>query len=337
MQLNFLSKSLFIPLIFASIFLLMSCGGERTPMLPNVTGSAGQVVVVVNAPVWENEAGSQLRRILGSEHPALPQAEPLFDIVRIPHASFSNLFKTHRNIIMVNVSDQYTETRMSIRNDVWAKPQLVLEINAPDTDRLHSFLENQQQRMVDELYSAELERVKEYNRQYEKREIRTLLNERFDVSLVFPPGYSVFVDTADFAWIGFHPAAQERMQGILIYQYEYRDPDTFTPEYIISKRNEILRQFIPGPTEGSYMTTEMEIAPLFIEYMEDDRYFAKLRGLWKVENDFMGGPFISLTTLDESRNRVITVEGFVFAPGEKKRNLLRQVEGIVNTLRIPQL
>ncbi len=324
-------------MIFALITLLASCRGERTPLLPNVTGSAGQVVLVVNAPVWETEAGSQLRRTLGSEHPALPQAEPLFDIVRIPHASFTNLFKTHRNIMVINVSNQYTETRMSIRNNVWAKPQLVMEINTPDSERLHSFLENQEERIVEELQSAELARVMEYNRQYEKREIRTLLDERFDVSLVFPPGYSVFIDSTDFAWIGFHPAAQERMQGIFVYHYEYRDPDTFTPEFIISKRNEILRQFIPGPTEGSYMTTEMEIAPLFSEYMENDRYFAKLRGLWKVENDFMGGPFISLTTLDESRNRVITVEGFVFAPGEKKRNLLRQVEGIVNTLQIPPL
>jgi hypothetical protein len=30
-----------------------------------------------------------------------------------------------------------------------------------------------------------------------------------------------------------------------------------------------------------------------------DKYYAELRGLWKVENDFMGGPFVSLSTLDE--------------------------------------
>jgi hypothetical protein len=334
MEMNLKLKGLFFPLFLTAIVLLSSCGGERSPMLPNVTGSAGQVVVVINASVWEADAGRQLGRILGSEHPALPQAEPMFDIVRIAHAAFSNIFKTHRNIIVVNISQQYSDTRMSIRRNVWARPQILFEINAPDAERLYAFLRNQERRIVDELHDAELSRVKEYNRLYENRALREQLGKHFDLSIVFPPGYSIFVDSADFAWIGFHPSAQERMQGVLVYQYEYQDPETFTREFLVKKRNEFLRQYIAGPSPGSYMTTEMQITPVFTEYRKNDRYFAELRGLWKVENDFMGGPFISLTTLDEERNRVITVEGFVYAPGEKKRNLLRQVEGIINTLEI---
>ncbi len=322
-------------LIIALTALFASCG-ERTPMLPNVTGTAGQVVVVINAPVWEGDAGRQLGRILSSDHPALPQREPMFDIVQIGHASFSNIFKTHRNIVRVNISSQYNEASMSIRRNVFARPQIFLEINSPDTERLHSFLVNQEQRITEELYKAELARISEYNRQYEKRSIREQLNESFDISLVFPPGYDIFLDTTDFAWVGFSPVAQERIQGVFVYQYDYRDPDTFSPEFIVNKRNEFLRRYVPGPSIGSYMTTEMEAFPSFHEYMENGRYFAELRGLWKLQNDFMGGPFISLTTLDEERNRVITVEGFVFAPGERKRNLLRQVEGIINTLEIQQ-
>ena len=339
MQMNVILflKKLTIYLVLCGFMFLLSCGGERSPLLPNITGNAGQVVVVINDPVWESEAGQQLGRILSSEHQALPQREPLFDMVRIRHASFTNLFKTHRNIVVVNISGQFTESRMNIRKNVFARPQVLIEINAPDTDRLNSFLVNHEERIVAELHNTELARITEYNRQYEKGEIRDELNSRFNLSLIFPPGYSIFIDTTDFAWIGFHPVAQERMQGVFIYHYDYCDPDTFTPEFLIDKRNEFLRRYVSGPREGSFMTTEMDYAPLFTEFMEDDRYFAELRGLWKVQNDFMGGPFISRTTLDEERNRVITVEGFVFAPGEKKRNLLRQVEGIINTFEVPGL
>jgi hypothetical protein len=320
-------------IVSAGLLLLASCG-ERTPLLPNVTGTAGQVVVVINSPVWEGEAGRQLGRILTSEHPALPQREPMFDIVQIGHASFSNLFKTHRNILRVNISEQYNETSMSIRRNVFARPQIFLEINSPNAERLATFLENQDQRIVEELHKAELARIKEYNRQYEKRAIREQIASSFDLSMVFPPGYEIWVDTTDFVWIGFSPVAQERIQGVFIYQYDYRDPDTFSAEFLVNQRNRFLRRFVPGPSTGSFMTTEMEAYPEFHEFMENGRYYAELRGLWRVQNDFMGGPFISITTLDEERNRVITVEAFVFAPNERKRNLLRQVEGIINTLEI---
>ena len=50
----------------------------------------------------------------------------------------------------------------------------------------------------------------------------------------------------------------------------------------------------------------------------------------------MGGPFYSHTRLDEINQRVITVEGFVFAPGTKKRNAIRQLEAAIYTMKLPQ-
>ncbi|MBA7543170.1 hypothetical protein ES705_35500 [subsurface metagenome] len=48
----------------------------------------------------------------------------------------------------------------------------------------------------------------------------------------------------------------------------------------------------------------------------------------------MGGPFVSISQLDETRNRVVTIEGFVFAPAHEKRDLLRQVEAKILSLEI---
>ncbi|HNZ72795.1 MAG TPA: DUF4837 family protein, partial [Prolixibacteraceae bacterium] len=62
-------------------------------------------------------------------------------------------------------------------------------------------------------------------------------------------------------------------------------------------------------------------------------YAVEVRGLWQVENDFMGGPFVSLSILDVLKRRVVTVEGFVYAPANKKRNLLQQVEAMAYSLK----
>ncbi len=45
-----------------------------------------------------------------------------------------------------------------------------------------------------------------------------------------------------------------------------------------------------------------------------DRTWAELRGFWDVENDFMGGPFVSYSTLDEATGRVLTIDGYVYSP-----------------------
>ena len=82
------------------------------------------------------------------------------------------------------------------------------------------------------------------------------------------------------------------------------------------------------------MTTEDILPPDYSEFEMEGRYFAKLRGLWKLENGFMGGPFISLSTVDEKRQRIVTVDGYVYAPSEEKREFLRQVESILYSLEI---
>jgi hypothetical protein len=53
-----------------------------------------------------------------------------------------------------------------------------------------------------------------------------------------------------------------------------------------------------------------------------------------MENDFMGGPFLHYTLVDEKNNRVIELDAFVFAPKFDKREYLRELEAIVKTVRI---
>ena len=60
-----------------------------------------------------------------------------------------------------------------------------------------------------------------------------------------------------------------------------------------------------------------------------DKYFKKLSGCWKMENDKMGGAFISISFLTKDKKNIITTEGYVYAPNFEKIKLLRELESIL--------
>ena len=64
-------------------------------------------------------------------------------------------------------------------------------------------------------------------------------------------------------------------------------------------------------------------------------YAMETRGLWKMEHDAMGGPFVSHSRVDTLNNRVVVAEGFVYAPEKMKRGLIRRLEAALYTLCLP--
>jgi len=61
-------------------------------------------------------------------------------------------------------------------------------------------------------------------------------------------------------------------------------------------------------------------------------FAVETRGLWEVNGNFMGGPFINYTLVNEKTNKVVTLDGYVYAPNAPKRDLLLQVETIIHSL-----
>ena len=55
------------------------------------------------------------------------------------------------------------------------------------------------------------------------------------------------------------------------------------------------------------------------------------RGLWKLKNNIMGGPFVSYVMASKDRKSIFYIEGFVAAPGKDKRELIRELEVILKT------
>ena len=112
--------------------------------------------------------------------------------------------------------------------------------------------------------------------------------------------------------------------------FVYADPDCPEQlEELVKKRNEVMKENVPGSNEGSYMITNPVITPGYWKKSYKGREFTEIRSLWETQNDYMGGPFISDAFRSSDGKDVIVIEGFVYAPKYDKRDYLRQVEAII--------
>jgi len=303
--------------------------------LPAVSGTQFELLIVMNDTAWNAPVGRQVRDLFVQDMPALPQSEPLMNVHQCNQTEFTDVLKPSRNLLIVEIADKYTQTKIKYGKDAWAYPQAVVKITAPDDTTLQASLKNYGKNIQEYFIKAERERYIEFNKSYVNERAKTEIEKQFGIQINIPQGISKATQKKDFYWItNDQPGIR---QDIVIYSYPYTDKKLFTKESLIAKRDSVMKANIPGELKGSYMGTEVKYAdPMFNEIWINEGYCAELRGLWRMMNGAaMGGPFYSQSRLDEVNQRVVTVDVFVFAPGKTKRNTIRQLEAIVYTTKMP--
>ena len=311
---------------FAALAALVSCGNSKN-VLPGVSGKAGEVIVVIEKAHWDGELGDALREYLACDCDFLPQPEPLYNLAYVTPAGFTNMFQSHRNIIMVHIDQDVKEDGITVYNNKWARPQCIIMINAKGLDEAVAVVRRDYEKIRARLEQAERDRVVASARLYEAKEIRENVAERFGGSIVFPSGYVIKKINDSFAWIGNDNTYVYK--DILVYRYPANGKDDLQPETIIAQRNRILKENVPGMFDGTYMTTSQVAEPKvsYINYKGHD--FAETRGFWEVENDFMGGPFVSHSFYSLDGSEILVFEAFVYAPKYDKRQYMRQTESLL--------
>ena len=314
--------------LVAMMLALAGCKGRnRAPLLPNVSGKAGEIVVVIDKDNWEGNIGNALRDILAEDCPYLAQREPLFTLANVPPGSFNNMFKIHRNIFILNINPQNQKTGMVYQRDQWARPQSLAQINAYDEEGALAILEEAREQLPEFFEQAERDRIIANSILYEELTLRDPVENLTGGILHFPSGYKLRKATDDFVWIA--DEKQYTIQTVLVYRYPVPEKDPFTVESIIDKRNEVMQANVPGMFDGSYMTTSTAIEPTVRSLKYHGIDFMETRGFWEVQGDFMGGPFVSHTFYSPDGKDLIVLEAFVYAPKYDKRQYLRQVESIL--------
>lgn len=309
---------------------MISCNSNKTrkALLPNISGKAGEVLVVIDKGYWEGAVGTTLRDSLAADCPYLPQREAMYNLVNVAPSGFGSMFQVHRNIIIVNISKDVTEPGVVFKQDAWAAPQCVIRINASDSDMAVQLIKENSGKIIKLLETAERDRVIRNAKRYEELKLAPIVTEMVGGSPHFPSGYQLKKKTSDFIWISYD--IQYVTQNVLIYKYPVVEGENMLDlDNILEVNAEVLKENVPGMFENTWMVTSPIIKP-GIEYISyKGRDFAEIRGLWEVHNDFMGGPFVAHAFYSPDGKEVIVLEGFVYAPKYDKRHYLRQVESIL--------
>lgn len=317
-------------LLLLSALVLTACNRkpkDREQYLPNITGNAGEVLVVINKGYWEGELGSTLREILAGEYPFLPQREAVFKLFNATPGGFIGSYLLHRNIVIVNVSPEVDTTGIRMTRNSWAKPQVIVTVSATTPEEASELISGNRELIVNTIEQAERDRLIASSKKYEDKEVRMAVTENIGGSPYFPTGFTMKKNTPEFMWISQETTYVN--QGILIFKFPYTDSSQLTPEYLKNKLHDLWQANVPGMRENSYMTFNKVIDPGFNNIEYNGQTMVEMRGLWEVENDYMGGPFVCHIFPDPARENIIILNAFVYAPKYDKRKYLRQVESII--------
>lgn len=323
-------------LLFISMSLLLVLMGacNSGSVMTRATGVAYEAVVVMEQEQWDGPVGEAIKAELQSPVPGLPQSEPSIKITYVQPKEFTGLLRYVRNILVVVIDpDVYTKVSIGYESNSWARGQVVLYLRAPSEESILEYAETGKNAIVNCFVRAEMSRAVEQLEEEHSTLVMTHLKEKLNVMLDAPANFNFYKDTTDFFWSS-NNANTGRMD-LVVYTFPYTDPQTFTKEYLIAMRDSVMKKYIPGSFEGSYMQTETRAEVNYTPITVNGKYCGTMRGLWRVEGDMMGGPFVSHVRLDEENNRVIVAEGFVYAPETDKRNFIRRIEAALYTLRLP--
>lgn len=319
-------------LALAITALLASCGNgtrpkDRTKYLPSITGNAGEVLIVINKSYWEGNLGSVLREILAGEYPFLPQKEPAFTLYNATPNGFTGSYLLHRNIVIMNVSAEVDTTGIRITRDAWAKPQTIVTVSATSPEEASELIINNSELITAAIEQAERDRIISNSIRYEDRDVRMAVTKNIGGSPYFPRGFTIKKNTPEFMWISQETTHVN--QGILIFKFPYTDTAQLSYDSLKEKIHDLWQANVPGMRDNSYMTFNKVIDPGMRTISYKNRSIIEMRGLWEVENDYMGGPFVCHIFPDFNRENIIILNAFVYAPKYDKRKYLRQVESII--------
>ena len=322
------------------VLVLFSCEGNgkkggKSLFTPVSSGRPYEMLVVIDKGMWERPAGRALFDVLDSDVPGLPQPERSFRISQIIPSKFDRGFRIFRNIIDVDIQPIYTQPKLKYSRDSYASPQMIMTIQAPDEQSFEEFVAKNRQVIVDFFTKAEMNRQINLLKEKYSPVVAAKVGSIFGCDVRIPAELERYKEGKDFLWASSDNNSTNTSLNFVIYSYPYTDKNTFTKDYFVHKRDSVMKINIPGAREGQYIQTDADYVDVK-DFAVKGEYAFEARGLWYMENDMMGGPFVSHARVDRPNGRVVVVEGFVFAPEKKKRDLMRKLEAALYTLNLPQ-
>lgn len=321
--------------IFLSLFLFLaiigcdenSSSGNQEKYLPPSSGTHAEMLIVTQDTLWRTYVGEALLATFAREQYGLPQPEGVFSVNRIKPAAFTSIFKKAKSIIFAELGDT---TVVRVQRDVWARPQMVATLIAPTHKELYKLIKEHAEEMVKTFHDADISVVRNRMKGTAFKTLPEALGEMDIKKMTFSSGFEQTLDKPD---IKIFRQSTKKTQQFMVFSRRPIPEDLLPGQDIIPARDTIGRHYFEGSRDGSYFGTEMLIPPQQQTTEIDGQFAIETRGLWKTFGDFMGGPFLSYTIYNDQKNEILCVEGFIYGPEAKKRNIMMEMEAMIRSIK----
>lgn len=356
------SSALFlgISLLFLSSF--FSCSNVDMSQFEARTSAFGEVnhmVVVADQQLWEGAVGDTFRYYFGSAYPILPQPEPVFDIRHWTPGEISAApvrQKRRTYLILGDLSKEDSPATKMILTDLgsekgerakaektfnstmgknkWAEGQTLVYLFGNTEEELTNNIKAKFSAISRRVNEADLGIVEgTVYASGEGTELSRKIKEQLGVTMRVPGDYILAIQDEKTMWL--RKETDFLSSNIFLYKTKYENKAQFTKEGIKAIRDSLGRKFVSTDVENTYMRTNDQDLPMLTKVVTlNNNYAVEARGIWDIVNDFMGGPYISYLIHNPNTNDLLFVDGFVHAPGKKKRDFIQHLEFVFRSIEM---
>lgn len=330
-----MKKFQLITLTIATIAILFSCTNKKTGQSKDrsVGGTSEVLLVTQNDEQWNGSIGQAVRDFFEEDQYGLPQPEKTFRVAHINANALNDMFKKHRNLIIAEIVPELPNPIIESQYDWQSAPQYAIRIKAKDIDTWLKIFDNQKDELKTIFDKNERARFMDFFRPMINTKVVETLKATYGFTMTVPEGYYVATNKDYCTWLRKEEA--DKSFGLIIYQLPYKNTADMSEERLVTVCDSVLQKYIPGPADGSYMALDKEFMKPIFEIIPDfpAGYAVEMRGQWNTVGEFMGGPYVAYTIINPDATKLITVMGYIYYPNKPKRDLLRQLETMIWSLK----
>jgi uncharacterized protein DUF4837 len=356
MKLSSLLPKYVYTLFLAASFLSCTIEEGSNRLLVKASGTPGEIILVMDSLQWNGELGEAMRNTLQSYVPGISRPEKLFTVRYIEPTLFNSVLNKAQNLIFVATMDSKTQGGQTVRNflsknyipdhpddfilsqkDIFASGQNALYLFSSTTEELTERINNNKSIIRNFFNQKENDRLlRALFTAKEEKAVSSYMTKTHGFSVRVPTGYRIEADDPAFFWLR---NVGQIDKNIFFSYRDYTSEEIFNNSNLIGLRDSITFNNVFEDPEDSDSYVKVDTMNLETEYVTtkiNGQYAKRIRGIWKANNLTIGGSFISYVFVDSTTNRLYYIDGFVIAPGKKKREAMRELDVILKTFRTPK-
>ncbi len=332
--------------VIAIAFSLSSCNAKRPAV-----GLEDEIIVFADSTDYYNLEGTLLdvfAKIIYT-----PQPEKLFKLTRKDISQLGK-YQDRKNIIITaplesnnptakylkaildsNVTKLVMNDSVHVINkyDLWAKNQLVMILTAPTLEKLKKDILFDHDKLVKYFQKISNKRLYEklYAKIYEKEKVEAKFLKKYGWIIYVQTDFLVAKDDSanNFVWLRRAPNTNVE-RWIFVKWIDNASPAYLNKDSVYALRNRITQKYYRATDDTNYV----EIAEDYITTTPVNfkgRYALMTQGLWRMTDKSMGGPFVNYTFYDEKSHRLYMLDGSIYAPKYRKKQIIQQVDVLLQS------